>query len=817
MPHLRAALLLIAASARPALAEPSQGSRTSLSSLLSRLFARAVALEDNAGKGVESNEDRPLSLLDAARSSGPVAGGADAEDDEEEGGTASALLQVGAQARFGQGNSAFHGVSTSFFEDEDAPVTNNKLRSLAPARPLQAFAPNDVGRGAVPALHPLEGPPLANSSGGGVLLQYAEATSQAVEPKRPGFFADEDEQQGPLVSVPSGADGMQVDALSLADDSNEDASGRHSNEDAVTTAQDKRQRVWHESKATQEAKQEVGAFSSKAAEEKQEEIQMELEMERNRRKEQERAGEEDKAKQKAEEQETLNKTELDKQKAKATKAEFAKGIRAHSIELSASQVEPAQTSASDAKRKQRAAEALAFFEAQGDMGGQEADEEAASQVPSQPVDEPDEVLYPYAPEVEGPEKTLKLSLLAEQQHEIAPTALLARDAPALQEEIAEQDTMSSDARPPKREATEHRADEHGATEHKTAEREAATDKAAKFESAKLQTLVREDGSQLADDMEARHNPDFHEERRVHADQEDAQLAAALEENARLVSQLAAVQRERVAPAAVPVVLDQNVLPAALLPSSSTDRAAPVGTGVVLEQSLLGTGSDRVGRRGEAATAPAIFGPEHGSCTPKCTWRCESPRCDEVCEPECEAPRCETRCAGIDTSGCAMECQEPHCAVTCPNTTCPSAGCPSCTTACSEPMCKLKCSNDQPCRNVCENPNCRWKCRAPEECPAPKCEMACEAPRDCMGGTFQELPPLQPGETAVQSFAAPASALQAAAGASPPRVLRGGSQSPNTVLVQLMTMPGGVGTDGSAHAVQQSAMALPVMLPGYHSR
>lgn len=147
-------------------------------------------------------------------------------------------------------------------------------------------------------------------------------------------------------------------------------------------------------------------------------------------------------------------------------------------------------------------------------------------------------------------------------------------------------------------------------------------------------------------------------------------------------------------------------------------------------------------------------PDHSSCTPKCTWQCDTPRCDEVCAPECEPPRCETRCSSPDLSGCQMECNEPHCAVVCPHSNCPSQTCAECQTTCSEPMCKLQCANDQPCHSVCEHPNCQWKCSAPTECPSPQCHMVCEQPHNCMGSTFQQIPELGPGEVSVQSFVAP---------------------------------------------------------------
>merc|ERR1719272_20579 len=111
----------------------------------------------------------------------------------------------------------------------------------------------------------------------------------------------------------------------------------------------------------------------------------------------------------------------------------------------------------------------------------------------------------------------------------------------------------------------------------------------------------------------------------------------------------------------------------------------------------------------------------------------------------------------------MECDKPECAVMCPKSQCPSHDCPFCKATCGDPVCKLKCPNKQPCHNVCEQPTCEWKCKAPTECPAPKCQMVCEHPKNCMGNTYQDMPPLQPGEIAVQSFTTPDALLQAAAG------------------------------------------------------
>lgn len=166
-----------------------------------------------------------------------------------------------------------------------------------------------------------------------------------------------------------------------------------------------------------------------------------------------------------------------------------------------------------------------------------------------------------------------------------------------------------------------------------------------------------------------------------------------------------------------------------------------------------------GRWREAAPAPcpvSDLGPQHGgSCTPQCTWSCDTPKCDELCEPICQAPKCETRCPGMSTKGCSMECTKPHCAVVCSKSICAKGGCPSCTTKCGQPQCKLQCPKSQSCKNVCEQPQCEWKCKAPLDCPKPKCKMVCETPKKCLTSSFaQKLPSLSAGQIAVQSFTAP---------------------------------------------------------------
>jgi len=151
---------------------------------------------------------------------------------------------------------------------------------------------------------------------------------------------------------------------------------------------------------------------------------------------------------------------------------------------------------------------------------------------------------------------------------------------------------------------------------------------------------------------------------------------------------------------------------------------------------------------------AIAAPTQQACTPQCTWKCDSPKCSEVCTPRCQSPVCQTRCQGYDLTGCKLECNKPQCAVICPGQACATANCPTCTTRCSEPVCALKCPARQPCKNICENPRCEWNCTAPMHCPKPTCHMECQTPRNCMGSTYKQLPPLMPGESAVQSFTAP---------------------------------------------------------------
>mmetsp|Transcript_9664 Transcript_9664/g.21552 ORF Transcript_9664/g.21552 Transcript_9664/m.21552 type:complete len:830 (-) Transcript_9664:123-2612(-) len=164
---------------------------------------------------------------------------------------------------------------------------------------------------------------------------------------------------------------------------------------------------------------------------------------------------------------------------------------------------------------------------------------------------------------------------------------------------------------------------------------------------------------------------------------------------------------------------------------------------------------------QANQTPSPYAPQ-STCTPQCTWKCDTPKCDEVCEPRCEQPRCETRCSSWNLDQCVMECDRPTCTVFCPRRACALQNCPTCTSECSEPTCKLQCPQSQPCRNVCAVPKCDWNCRAPTDCPQPNCAMVCEQPTGCMGSVHEDLPPLSYGETSVQSFAAPISLRQVSA-------------------------------------------------------
>merc|ERR1719215_1340014 len=169
--------------------------------------------------------------------------------------------------------------------------------------------------------------------------------------------------------------------------------------------------------------------------------------------------------------------------------------------------------------------------------------------------------------------------------------------------------------------------------------------------------------------------------------------------------------------------------------------------------------DRRRRRKDSASSPDATSSGSDKCTPTCSWKCATPVCDEVCTPKCQAPRCQTRCNGMITSGCKMECEEPSCAVVCPERACAAQTCNACTTNCSKPMCKLNCPDNQDCTEVCETPVCTWDCKAPEKCPKPECHMECEKPRACMDQGGDTLPAIQPGQSIIRSFETPLSPVQ----------------------------------------------------------
>jgi hypothetical protein len=229
----------------------------------------------------------------------------------------------------------------------------------------------------------------------------------------------------------------------------------------------------------------------------------------------------------------------------------------------------------------------------------------------------------------------------------------------------------------------------------------------------------------------------------------------------------------------------------------------------LEQDLLRNESQRQHQeRIEAARAAGTseYQPVHEHCTPRCSYTCETPKCDEECHQVCESPTCQTRCKDVDLSGCRMNCGKPHCAVICPKETCMEEECPQCQTKCSEPMCMLQCPKAQPCHNECEQPRCQWKCKAPTSCPKPVCQMQCETHPKCVGDTFKELPPLQEGETAVQSFAAPAngpSALPAHEA-----VHRG---MPQTMQVPVASLTSAAASTGAAWPGGEQLVDIPVLV------
>lgn len=149
------------------------------------------------------------------------------------------------------------------------------------------------------------------------------------------------------------------------------------------------------------------------------------------------------------------------------------------------------------------------------------------------------------------------------------------------------------------------------------------------------------------------------------------------------------------------------------------------------------------------------------CIPKCNWKCDSASCDQVCTPQCQTPQCQTRCTGMSTDGCHMQCGQPRCRSVCSQSDCPNKNCPVCKTECSKPMCTLVCpAGAQNCKDVCETPACSWTCTAPKICPKPQCQLTCDSPKNCQkDSTFKELPPLQKDEVIIQSYEMPLSLQQ----------------------------------------------------------
>lgn len=161
--------------------------------------------------------------------------------------------------------------------------------------------------------------------------------------------------------------------------------------------------------------------------------------------------------------------------------------------------------------------------------------------------------------------------------------------------------------------------------------------------------------------------------------------------------------------------------------------------------------------GGGPTQPGAPVANPGKCTPKCTWHCGTRQCDQVCTPNCQSPRCQTRCQGVSTLGCKMECSEPQCTVLCPPTPCAGTDCPGCAMQCGKPSCNTVCPpNTNQCEQICEKPVCNWKCTAPLDCPKPTCSLECDPPKPCDTPAQQvvSLPPLQEGHMVVESFNPP---------------------------------------------------------------
>jgi len=204
-------------------------------------------------------------------------------------------------------------------------------------------------------------------------------------------------------------------------------------------------------------------------------------------------------------------------------------------------------------------------------------------------------------------------------------------------------------------------------------------------------------------------------------------------------------------------------------------------------------------------AKAKAGP--AQCVPKCTWRCGTQKCDQVCKPQCQTPQCQTRCSGMSTTGCKMECGQPRCTSVCNQGPCPKKDCPVCQTQCGKPLCKLVCpAGVQNCRDVCENPACTWACTKPLACPQPACSLTCDSAKNCADSSYKELPALKAGETIVESFPMPQEVAPAVAFQQ-----QGVNRSVVTLPVAVLRT---VAVPGSSEfKLERSTVRLPVVMEG----
>lgn len=189
-----------------------------------------------------------------------------------------------------------------------------------------------------------------------------------------------------------------------------------------------------------------------------------------------------------------------------------------------------------------------------------------------------------------------------------------------------------------------------------------------------------------------------------------------------------------------------------------------------------------------------------SCQPKCNWKCAQASCDQVCKATCETPQCQTRCTGMKTDGCTMQCGAPRCVSVCAPNQCGAKDCPLCKMQCGKPQCKLACPpGTQNCRDVCETPRCTWLCTKPEVCPQPACTLTCDQPKDCQDSSYKELPALNKDEIIVQSFEMPMSFQQ---------------QGPKSSMSTLVAVTQVVAEPGSSELkIEKSQVRLPVTMVG----